>query len=57
MTSDRGTKLNESLAYQNFLAKLEEEEAWISEKHQLLNVEDYGDTMAAVQVIYCSSSL
>lgn len=50
MTSDRGTKLNESLAYQNFLAKLEEEEAWISEKHQLLNVEDYGDTMAAVQV-------
>ncbi|GFT44789.1 spectrin alpha chain [Nephila pilipes] len=49
MTSDRGIKLNESLAYQNFLAKLEEEEAWISEKHQLLNVEDYGDTMAAVQ--------
>ncbi|XP_035219282.1 spectrin alpha chain-like [Stegodyphus dumicola] len=49
MTSDRGTKLNESLSYQNFLAKLEEEEAWISEKHQLLNVEDYGDTMAAVQ--------
>ncbi|XP_071033294.1 spectrin alpha chain [Parasteatoda tepidariorum] len=49
MTSDRGTKLNESLAYQNFLAKLEEEEAWISEKHQLLNVDDYGDTMAAVQ--------
>ena len=28
---------------------MEEEEAWISEKQQLLSVEDYGNTMAAVQ--------
>lgn len=28
---------------------MEEEEAWITEKQQLLSVEDYGDTMAAVQ--------
>nr|NVI69338.1 alpha spectrin [Cucujiformia] len=49
MASTRGRKLDESLAYQQFLAKVEEEEAWISEKQQLLGVEDYGDTMAAVQ--------
>merc|ERR1719309_597024 len=49
MATDRGSKLNESLIYQQFLAKVEEEEAWISEKQQLLSVEDYGDTMAAVQ--------
>ena len=29
--------------------KVEEEEAWITEKQQLLSVEDYGDSMAAVQ--------
>ncbi|XP_076321230.1 spectrin alpha chain-like isoform X2 [Tachypleus tridentatus] len=49
MSEDRGHKLDQSLIYQQFLAKLEEEEAWISEKQQLLSVEDYGDTMAAVQ--------
>ncbi|KAG0426467.1 hypothetical protein HPB47_026442, partial [Ixodes persulcatus] len=49
MAGDRGHKLDESLVYQQFLAKVEEEEAWISEKQQLLSVEDYGDTMAAVQ--------
>ncbi|XP_025205987.1 spectrin alpha chain isoform X1 [Melanaphis sacchari] len=49
MASNRGKKLDESLTYQQFLAKVEEEEAWISEKHQLLSVEDFGDTMAAVQ--------
>uniref|UniRef100_A0A0K8TCJ0 Spectrin alpha chain n=1 Tax=Lygus hesperus TaxID=30085 RepID=A0A0K8TCJ0_LYGHE len=49
LASTRGQKLDESLTYQQFLAKLEEEEAWISEKQQLLGVEDYGDTMAAVQ--------
>ncbi|RWS27338.1 hypothetical protein B4U80_10632, partial [Leptotrombidium deliense] len=49
MSNVRGTKLEESLVFQQFLAKVEEEEAWISEKQQLLNVEDYGDTMAAVQ--------
>jgi spectrin alpha len=49
MANLRGNKLEESLVFQQFLAKVEEEEAWISEKHQLLSIEDYGDTMAAVQ--------
>ncbi|GLV31595.1 alpha Spectrin [Carabus blaptoides fortunei] len=49
LAATRGQKLDESLVYQQFLAKVEEEEAWISEKQQLLSVEDYGDTMAAVQ--------
>nr|MBE5724194.1 alpha spectrin [Cucujiformia] len=49
LAATRGQKLDESLLYQQFLAKVEEEEAWISEKQQLLGVEDYGDTMAAVQ--------
>lgn len=46
----RGQKLDESLTYQQFVANVEEEEAWISEKSQLMSSEDYGDTMAAVQV-------
>ncbi|XP_017774793.1 PREDICTED: spectrin alpha chain isoform X2 [Nicrophorus vespilloides] len=49
LAANRGQKLDESLTYQQFLATVEEEEAWISEKQQLLSVEDYGDTMAAVQ--------
>ncbi|CAG0895460.1 unnamed protein product [Darwinula stevensoni] len=49
LASSRGQKLDQSLIYQQFLAKVEEEEAWISEKQQLLSVDDYGDTMAAVQ--------
>lgn len=49
MAATRGQKLDESLIYQQFLAKVEEEEAWITEKQQLLSVEDYGDSMAAVQ--------
>merc|ERR1719193_2547641 len=49
MSSARGRKLEESIIYQQFLAKIEEEEAWISEKQQLLTVPDLGDNMAAVQ--------
>lgn len=49
LAAQRGQKLDESLIYQQFLAKVEEEEAWITEKQQLLSVEDYGDSMAAVQ--------
>jgi len=49
MSNVRGLKLDESLVFQQFLAKVEEEEAWISEKLQLLSVNDCGDTMAAVQ--------
>merc|ERR1719220_2796359 len=49
MAHQRGRKLEESITYQQFLAKIEEEEAWISEKQQLLTVPDLGDNMAAVQ--------
>lgn len=49
LASTRGQKLDESLTYQQFLAKVEEEEAWITEKQQLLTVQDFGDSMAAVQ--------
>lgn len=50
MSASRGDKLDQSLTYQQFLAKVEEEEAWISEKQQLLVLDDLGDSMAAVQV-------
>ncbi|ESO95207.1 hypothetical protein LOTGIDRAFT_202396 [Lottia gigantea] len=46
---DRGHKLEQSYAYQQFSANVEEEEAWISEKQHLLSGDDFGDTMAAVQ--------
>ncbi|XP_064649219.1 spectrin alpha chain-like isoform X2 [Lineus longissimus] len=49
MSTNRGQKLEESLAYQQFCASIEEEEAWILEKEHLLSGEDYGDTLAAVQ--------
>merc|ERR1711971_1311497 len=49
MAQQRGRKLEESIIYQQFLAKIEEEEAWISEKQQLLTVPDLGDNMAAAQ--------
>ncbi|XP_055377124.1 spectrin alpha chain isoform X3 [Condylostylus longicornis] len=49
LAATRGQKLDESLTYQQFLAQVEEEEAWITEKQQLLSVDDYGDSMAAVQ--------
>ncbi len=41
--------MDESLAYQQFAANVEEEEAWITEKQHLLSGEDLGDTLAAVQ--------
>ena len=50
MARNRGQKLEESLAYQQFAASVEEEEAWITEKQHLLSGDDYGDTLAAVQV-------
>ncbi|XP_074654192.1 spectrin alpha chain-like [Tubulanus polymorphus] len=49
MTTTRGQKLDESLAYQEFCSGIEEEESWINEKQHLLSGEDYGDTLAAVQ--------
>jgi len=46
----RARKLAESDDFQQFLAKVDEEEAWITEKQQVLSVDDYGDSIAAVQV-------
>lgn len=50
MVCPRGRRLEESLEYQQFVANVEEEEAWINEKLNLVASEDYGDTLAAVQV-------
>lgn len=52
----RGQRLEESLEYQQFVANVEEEEAWINEKLNLVGSEDYGDTLAAVQVPVCQRS-
>jgi len=49
LAKQRGQKLDESLTYQQFVANVEEEEAWITEKQHLLSGEDMGDTLAAVQ--------
>ncbi|CAG5125562.1 unnamed protein product, partial [Candidula unifasciata] len=49
MTASRGDKLDQSYAYQQFSANVEEEESWITEKLHLLSTGDLGDTMAAVQ--------
>ena len=49
LADNRGRKLDDSLAYQEFLAGIEEEEAWFNEKMNLLSSDDYGDTLAAVQ--------
>lgn len=46
----RGQRLEESLEYQQFVANVEEEEAWINEKMTLVASEDYGDTLVAIQV-------
>ncbi|XP_070531768.1 spectrin alpha chain, non-erythrocytic 1-like isoform X3 [Ptychodera flava] len=45
----RSQKLNESLAFQQFSANVDEEETWLNEKQNLMSSEDYGDTLAAVQ--------
>lgn len=49
ISQTRSRKLEESIIYQKFLARIEEEEAWISEKQQLLTVPDLGENMATVQ--------
>ncbi|GFO16769.1 spectrin alpha chain [Plakobranchus ocellatus] len=49
MAADRGHKLEQSYAFQQFSANVEEEESWITEKQHLLSTGDLGDTMAAVQ--------
>uniref|UniRef100_A0A7E4VTH7 Spectrin alpha chain n=1 Tax=Panagrellus redivivus TaxID=6233 RepID=A0A7E4VTH7_PANRE len=49
LAGDRKKKLEESEAFQNFLGRLEEEEAWLNEKQQILSSSNFGDNMAAVQ--------
>jgi spectrin alpha len=49
LSKNRSKKLDESVMYQKFLVTLEEEESWISEKQQLLSVQNMGDNMAVVQ--------
>lgn len=50
MGTVRNRKLAESQEYQEFLSKIDEEEAWIREKHQSLYTPESGaDTMAGVQ--------
>jgi spectrin alpha len=46
----RQHKLDDSLAYQQFSANVDEEVSWINEKNTLVGSDDYGDTLAAVQV-------
>ncbi|GAV01441.1 hypothetical protein RvY_12154 [Ramazzottius varieornatus] len=46
---ERGSKLDQSNAFQQFIAKVDEEEAWIGEKANLMQVDDFGDTIAGVQ--------
>lgn len=45
----RHQKLHESEEYQNFIGKVEEEEAWLNEKQQILSSPNFGENMAAVQ--------
>jgi spectrin alpha len=49
LAAERGHKLEGSLAHQQYVANVEEEEAWISEKQHLLSGDEIGDTLAAVQ--------
>ena len=46
----RQHKLEESMTYQQFSANVDEEETWVNEKNTLVGSDDYGDTLAAVQV-------
>ena len=43
--------LDESEAYQQLCANIDEEESWIAEKRALVSSDDYGDTLAAVQTL------
>jgi spectrin alpha len=49
LAAARSQKLDDSLAYQQFVASMDEELAWITEKKHLLSSEEYGDSLAAVQ--------
>ena len=49
---NRNKKLDESLSYHEFCALVSEEEAWLSEKISVQQSEDFGDSLAAVQVSF-----
>ncbi|TKR73840.1 hypothetical protein L596_021099 [Steinernema carpocapsae] len=48
LTGSRHHKLGESEEFQNFIGKVDEEEAWMNEKQQILGSDNYGENMAAV---------
>ena len=49
LTAQRGAKLDQSLAYQNWCAAIEEELSWINEKQHVLSSGECGNTLAAAQ--------
>uniref|UniRef100_A0A183DQ64 SH3 domain-containing protein n=1 Tax=Gongylonema pulchrum TaxID=637853 RepID=A0A183DQ64_9BILA len=49
ITGKRQQKLGESEDFQIFIGKVEEEEAWMNEKQQILSSDNYGENMAGVQ--------
>ncbi|CAJ0583549.1 unnamed protein product, partial [Mesorhabditis spiculigera] len=49
LTGKRQQRLNESEEFQDFLGKVEEEEAWMNERQQILASPNVGENMAAVQ--------
>lgn len=49
ITEKRQQKLGESEDFQIFVGKVEEEEAWMNEKQQILSSDNFGENMAGVQ--------
>lgn len=49
LTQERGQRLEESLAYQNWRAAIEEELSWINEKQHVISSSECGNTLAAAQ--------
>ena len=47
----RSKLLDQSEAFQQLCANIDEEESWIAEKRALISIDDYGDTLAAVQTL------
>jgi len=49
LSKERGEKLDQSLAFQNWCAAIEEELSWINEKQHVLSSSECGNTLAAAQ--------
>lgn len=49
LIQDRNDRLEESLIFQQFMAGVEEEESWITEKYKLLCDPNFGDSIASTQ--------